>query len=1213
MSGMKPAASNWRRKTLVVAIGAAMAVTVSLPAVAASTTVSTATTTPVSLTGTDTLNVTNTGSITLTGSAPAVSISGDTGITLTNDGTLSASGSGPGSVSVINVGGTLVGSISNTGTVSATEQLTSSSAHVYDVYLGSDLSSTGSITNSGSMTASATVSGSRSAYATGMYMYDMYGDVTNAQGGTITVSATSANGSASAAGIIIDTSLGSTGLGGASAQPTLTNAGTISATAHSGFNSTAYGIWMHDVYGDVTNAQGGTITASSTSASGFASAAGIYISSSLGSTGLGGASAQPTLTNAGTISATAQGTSARAIAIYDWAYSGNYPDFGAINNSGTLTATAQATSRAASAYGVYVGSSLEATGSITNSGSIAATATSNDYAFAGGVYVYQGLYGDVTNAQGGTITASATSANGFASAAGIYLSSSLGSTGLGGASAQPTLTNAGTISATAQGVSEGDAYAIYDSGSDYGAINNSGTLTATAQAKSGSASAYGVYVGYNVGSAGSIINSGSISATATSSGTSSTSSSASAYGIYVYQNVEAMGSITNSGSISATASTVDGDASAEGVYVYYSLYGDVLNDQGGTISVTASSVNGNAGAQGILAWTSLGDSSTSPVQGSVTNAGTISAKASVSGSGIVHATGISVQDTLYGTIANSGTITADASGAGSRVYAAGVGASTIDGKVINSGTISATATDPLNGYSVNATSGSGMVSNLGGGLLSGNLNLGGSITLSNAGTIALPEGAGAMVGGNFTQSSGGVLEIGASSTSSYSTLTVGGTATIAGTVQVDLAQGNTLALGDTLSGVVTSGTLKGNFSSVTSNNLLYAFTSAVNGNAIDLTMVKGITPTIAAQSTGNTPALGLAGRLDTIVYNPGMYPQFSGMTGKFAQMTSAHQLSNAESQLLPLFTGDSALMQSDLADTMNHVVGQRSHWGTGLSSGDATKGGTSFWVKPFASRATQDAKGPVPGYRSSMSGLMVGSDGQFSDSTRLGGSIAYAHARLDSKSDVALNSDQVYLMQLSGYGNTRMGQNSALNYELSYSSNKNSGVRNITFANRHAIARYTSTMLHAGLGYEYAMHLGDATRLVPDVRVDYTRLKDPSYYERGAGNLNLVVDGQTYKKLELGVGGRLEHDMSASTRLSMEVGAGYDTNNQQAQVTAALAGAQGLSFVTRGLKPSRVMLHAGVGVTSKLSQAVALTGAYNYAKQGGFHTQSLSLKVNWMF
>ena len=355
------------------------------------------------------------------------------------------------------------------------------------------------------------------------------------------------------------------------------------------------------------------------------------------------------------------------------------------------------TSGSISALGVGVFFKNQA-GTLTNAGQITGTGTDGT-----GIYLENG--GSATNTSTGTITG-----HQF----GAFLEGGF-----------TTLANYGSISG-----------ATYD-----GAVLGLGGMVTNAAGASISGASVGVYVKYRA--AGTVTNSGSISASGTGSAgidladggsvtnNSTGSVSGNSFGVFV---TGAGGTVTNSGSIASTK------------------YGGVELVKGGSVTnSTGASIKG--GSIGVYVGTGA--------SGTVTNSGSISA-ASASGAGVDLAGGGSITNNSGGSI----------SGAAFGVFTSGV-----PGTLSNSGSISGS-------HGVGLEAG-GSVTNVASasitGQVAGVFAQGGAATLSNAGSIVATAGAGADIegGGSITNLAGATI-----SGSAFGIFLTGGSGTVtnAGTI-----------------------------------------------------------------------------------------------------------------------------------------------------------------------------------------------------------------------------------------------------------------------------------------------------------------------------------------------------------------------------------------------------------------------------------------------
>ncbi len=487
---------------------------------------------------------------------------------------------------------------------------------------------------------------------------------------------------------------------------------------------------------------------------------------------------------------------------------------------------------------------------------------------------------------------------------------------------------------------------------------------------------------------------------------------------------------------------------------------------------------------------------------------------------------------------------------------------------------------------------------------------GGSITVASGSTLSLADGLSASLNGDYNQSAGATLKLGASSTSSYGKLVASGTANLAGSLYIDVASSNLLAAGNSLNSIIHASTVNGTFANVTDNSTLFDFTASYTGTDVNLNISStgGVLQSVVA--SGNNPATGAAQVLDQILgANPTgeIASAFLGITG------GDQAVSEAVSQTLPLLTGGSQQVAGAALSSINQVVQARIESNQGLSSGDPIYGDRKFWMKPFGSWAEQDDRKGVSGYTAKTGGLAFGADSAISDSTRLGLSFAYARADVTGNSSVARNSESIDVYRLIGYGSYQFAPDTELNFQAGIGLNTNDGERQIAFAGTTAKANYDSLTTTAGLGLGRTYRLAAQTTFTPSLRADYTWIKDEGYSETGAGALNLKVQKNSTEQLLFTLGGKLAHEIEKGTTLSANLGLGYDVLNARTSITAAYAGAPDAAFTTQGLEPSPWLLKAGLGITRTTRSGLEIAARYDAEQRTSFLNQTASVKLRWAF
>ncbi|WP_248769245.1 autotransporter domain-containing protein [Pseudomonas sp. MWU12-2345] len=497
--------------------------------------------------------------------------------------------------------------------------------------------------------------------------------------------------------------------------------------------------------------------------------------------------------------------------------------------------------------------------------------------------------------------------------------------------------------------------------------------------------------------------------------------------------------------------------------------------------------------------------------------------------------------------------------------------------------------------------------------------------VSNAGALVIGSAATPFstlsVGNTFSQSSSGTLQVSALSSSQYSKLSVNGNVALAGTLNVDVKSGNTLAAGNQLTHVISAtGTVTGQFSHVTDNSLLFDFTPTYNSSSVDLNVVatSGSANTVlgSVQTLGNSPALGAAAALDQIIASD---PN-GKLASHFVALSTQGEVSKAASEVLPLMTGGSTTAARTALSSINGVVqarsesvlGGQSSGDSGLSSGESVTE-QHLWIKPFGSWANQESHDGVAGVNSSVGGMAFGLDANLNDRWMLGTAFIYAKADTHNSGDTASQQLTTDVYQLVGYGAYHLDDTTDLSFQLDGGQNHNDGKRNLDFAGLQAKSNYDSWTAHAGVALERTFSLTPATRFTPSVRADYTWIKDEAYNEKGADELDLQVKSRSTNQFILGVDGKLAHDLTQQLTLSGKLGVGYDLLASRDSLTSSFAGAPGTVFTTYSSSPQRWLARGGTELSYAVNGQLQLAVRYDVEERSHFVNQTASAQARWAF
>ena len=707
---------------------------------------------------------------------------------------------------------------------------------------------------------------------------------------------------------------------------------------------------------------------------------------------------------------------------------------------------------------------------------------------------------------------------------------------------------------------------------------------------------------------GSLDNAGTISAT-------SVGERGAAFGVLVSSSDTLAGSLTNSGTISARV--IDGNAYSVGVGVNGLLSGQLTNN--GTISARAD--GGEGGAFGVAVFGDL--------NGALNNSGTISAAMN----GVYGwATGVQV-GTLSGTLTNSGTISAAMNGVYGR--AVGVQVSTLDGTLNNSGRITASAPDGQ-AFSLHIGDGkgssTGVVNNQVGGYLGGNLYIGDSVArVTNAGTIAIPEPAvgdlqlfrgfisGGYIAGDYQQLAGGRVDLGVSNAASYGSLHVGGTADLRASnlIGIHAKPNNTLLAGDKLTNVLSSdnpllGVANGTSVSVVGTPL-FGFSGAGNAeNGIDVTVTSKSTFT-------GILGKGVANALDGLVTGYSGTGAMDPLLDALYGLDSVDELKDVATRLAPSLSDGMNRTAASVIGDVNRIINSRQFANRGQSSGDSFYGDRYFWFKPFGSYAKQGEHSDVMGYNANSYGLVFGVDGEISDTTRIGGAFAYATSNVDGESSTVKQSGDVDSYLLTAYGSHSLDAVTNVNFQAGYGVQRNDSKRVIavgglwSLPTSTATADYNGWSANLGVGVERAYAINQSTTFIPSVRADYIKVHNDGYNEKGAGVLNLDVGSSKAESLVLGVDGKFDFAIDETSKITANLGIGYDVLNDQGSVTSAFVGGGG-AFTTDGTDQSPWVYRGGLGYVMSKTKSLELSVRYDIeGRSSDFTNQTGSLNLRMPF
>jgi uncharacterized protein with beta-barrel porin domain len=288
---------------------------------------------------------------------------------------------------------------------------------------------------------------------------------------------------------------------------------------------------------------------------------------------------------------------------------------------------------------------------------------------------------------------------------------------------------------------------------------------------------------------------------------------------------------------------------------------------------------------------------------------------------------------------------------------------------------------------------------------------------------------------------------------------------------------------------------------------------------------------------------------------------------------------------------------------------------TGVSAGDKALP-NGLWAKQYGGYIDQGTRDGIEGYNAWNTGTAVGLDHMFTDNLTIGATLGYAYSSVSSD----INSASTYIN--SGEGTlyaAYQGQNHPYFIDAagSFANNWYNGRRDISIGaiNRTADSQYQGQQTGVYLDGGYKFDVGHKIVLTPLASLQWTHLALGSYTETNAGDLNLMVNRQSYNILESGLGASISAKEKYNWgNLTPEFHAKwlYDFINDDMTVTSAFTGG-GASFVSTGANPARNAVNIGGSLSFDFKRDISLIAGIDTEIKDNFFGVYGSVSLRYKF
>ena len=287
---------------------------------------------------------------------------------------------------------------------------------------------------------------------------------------------------------------------------------------------------------------------------------------------------------------------------------------------------------------------------------------------------------------------------------------------------------------------------------------------------------------------------------------------------------------------------------------------------------------------------------------------------------------------------------------------------------------------------------------------------------------------------------------------------------------------------------------------------------------------------------------------------------------------------------------------------------------TGYSAG-GMQTNDGVWIKAIGGNNLQKQRDAFLGYNSNSYGTIVGIDSKALDNTWVGIAGSFVGTHVKSKDFPAK------ITNITSYQTTAYASHSTNNYYIDglvgMAFNTYKTIRNIQFANfyRQATAKFMGLQPSFKLAAGHINQVDDF-RLIPNVSLQYSILRQRAYSETGAGNASLKVDNADLTQLEAGVGFKLAMLQQGENGFVFNPDLHFmflHDFKSQAQETTAEFAAGGGKFKVQGLTPNKDTYNVGAGITLITGDSLHFTANYELKMKDKFVGHYGSLAIRYEF
>jgi outer membrane autotransporter protein len=284
-------------------------------------------------------------------------------------------------------------------------------------------------------------------------------------------------------------------------------------------------------------------------------------------------------------------------------------------------------------------------------------------------------------------------------------------------------------------------------------------------------------------------------------------------------------------------------------------------------------------------------------------------------------------------------------------------------------------------------------------------------------------------------------------------------------------------------------------------------------------------------------------------------------------------------------------------------------------AGTALSGDWSAWARVFGDWAELDRSSVAAGFTSTTGGVVAGADYRFTPNLLGGLAAGYQSSDMDFR---GTGEGDISSWSLTAYGDYQIGA-IYIDALAGYATQSYDMDRYLTVLGTSYVANsdYDGSSIIGSVETGYEIAFGGGVKVTPFAGVNFTRTETDAVTETGAGVWDLAYDERSENGIDSVLGTRLSKSFvtEGGTKITptVELGWKHAFGDASPVANAALAGTPGSNFQIFGSEVARDTAIVGAALSVQMTDTIDAYVQYNGQFSSNYMDNTASLRLRWKF